>query len=144
MTMNKAGIDILSPWLGKPVDGLYERMLGITLDSVERGKVQVSCIPTEKHYNIMARVHGGLCASLLDTAMGCAVMSALDPFIPFGTVQLNVHYVRKIDGDSGKLTCVATVLHSGRSMFTSDARVVDAAGHLCAHGTGTFLVYPSP
>jgi len=48
----------------------------------------------------------------------------------------------KIDAATGRLTCTATVLHSGRTMFTADAKLVGEDGKLYAHGSGTFLVYP--
>ena len=56
---------------------------------------------------------------------------------------LKVNYVRKIDAETGRLLCTGTVIHAGRTMFTADARVVDENGKLYAHGSGTFLVYPT-
>jgi uncharacterized protein (TIGR00369 family) len=56
---------------------------------------------------------------------------------------MKVNYVRKLVAEVGTLTATGTVIHAGRTMFTAEARVTDAAGKLYAHGSGTFLVYPA-
>ena len=70
------------------------------------------------------------------------MLTKLDKGIGYGTINLNISYVKKIDSGTGLLTCDATVLHAGRTMFTAEGRVVDSQGALYAHGTGTFLIYP--
>jgi acyl-CoA thioesterase len=143
MTMEQQdGLEILSQWRGTDLGSSYVQLLGFSLVEVSRGSVLVSGVVRTEHNNTMGRTHGGFCASLLDTAMGCAVMSMLNPYQPYGTVELNIHFVRKIDVESGTLSCRASVLHSGRTMLTTEAKVHNSAGKLCAHGTGTFLVYP--
>jgi uncharacterized protein (TIGR00369 family) len=118
------------------------QLMGLTITSVGDGVATVTALPDHKYDNQMVRMHGGYAATLIDTVMGCAVMSKLPEKTGYGTVDLNVKFVRKIDVDSGRLTATATVLHAGRSMLTAEAKVVDAEGKLCAHGSGTFLVYP--
>ena len=63
--------------------------------------------------------------------------------IGYGTIELKVNYVRKLDASVGRLVCTGTVIHAGRTMFTAEAKVVDENGKLYAHGSGTFLVYPT-
>jgi len=106
------------------------------------GFAVVEGIPEEKFYNTMRRIHGGFAATLLDTALGCAVMSKLGKGVGYGTIELKVNYVRKIDVATGPVLCHANVLHTGRTMLTAEGKVADAAGLLYAHGSGTFLVYP--
>lgn len=106
------------------------------------GYAVVEGIPEEKFYNTMRRIHGGFAATLLDTALGCAVMSKLGKGVGYGTIELKVNYVRKIDVSTGPVMCRAQVLHAGRTMLTAEAKVADGAGVLYAHGSGTFLVYP--
>ncbi len=136
------GLDILLQQIGKKSGSEYLQLLGQKLEEASRGSALVSAVPLTDHNNLMGRTHGGFCASLLDTAMGCAVMTSLNPYRPYGTVELNIHYVGKISPESGKLLCRATVLHTGRTMLTSEAKIHDASGKLVAHGTGTFLMYP--
>ncbi len=106
------------------------------------GTALVEGTPSERFYNTMMRVHGGFAATLIDTALGCAVMSKLPVMVGYGTVELKVNFVRRIDVETGPLLARGTVLHAGRTMLTAETKVVDKAGILYAHGSGTFLVYP--
>ena len=87
-------------------------------------------------------MHGGFAATAIDTALGSAVMTKLAADTGFGTIELKVNYVRKIDAQTGLLTCRGTVIHAGRTMLTADAKLADAKGVLYAHGSGSFMVYP--
>lgn len=107
------------------------------------GTATFEAVPGPRYYNPQMRVHGGYAATLIDSAMGCAVQTKLPPNTGYGTIELKVNYVRKIDAATGRLLCTGHVLHAGRTMFTADAKLTDEAGKLYAHGSGTFLVYPS-
>jgi acyl-CoA thioesterase len=106
------------------------------------GTATVTAQPEPKFENQMGRMHGGYVATLIDTVMGRAVMTKLPQDTGFGTIDLNVKFIRKIDVATGLLTATANVVHAGRTMFTVEARVADSNGKLYAHGSGTFLVYP--
>lgn len=93
--------------------------------------------------NAYCRTHGGFAATLIDTALGVAVMAHLPAGTPAGTIDLNIKYVRKIDPATGKLFARGKVVHGGRTLITAEARVEDASGVLYAHGSGSFLIYPS-
>lgn len=110
--------------------------------SAEDGQSVVEGTPAAEFLNPMGRVHGGFAAALIDTALGMAVMSKLAPGTQYGTVDLNVKFVRRIDVDSGPLLARGQVVHARRTMLTAEAKIEDQAGKLYAHGTGTFLVYP--
>jgi acyl-CoA thioesterase len=118
-------------------------LLGIKVVEANAGRAVATATPSESVYNHQGRVHGGFAATLIDTAMGVAVHTRVREGTGFGTVELKVNYVRKIDAHSGQLTCIGTVIHAGRTMLTAEAKVTDAAGKICAHGSGTFLVYPA-
>jgi uncharacterized protein (TIGR00369 family) len=117
-------------------------LLQLVIIDVGVGTATVTALPDRRFGNHMGRMHGGYVATIVDTVMGRAVMSRLPDATGFGTVDLSVKFVRRIDIDSGQLTASARVMHAGRTMFTAEAAVVDASGKLCAHGSGTFLVYP--
>jgi uncharacterized protein (TIGR00369 family) len=117
--------------------------MNMRLIALGDGTATFEATPGPKYYNPQMRVHGGYAATLIDSAMGCAVQTKLAPNTGYGTIELKVNYVRKIDADTGRLLCTGHVLHAGRTMFTADARLTDEAGKLYAHGSGTFLVYPS-
>nr|WP_281432922.1 PaaI family thioesterase [Aestuariivirga litoralis] len=112
------------------------------LVAVGDGFADMEAQPSYEFYNPAMRLHGGYLASLLDSAMGSAVVSKLPAGQGLGTVQLSVNYVRKVDVESGLLHVHATALHSGRTMLTAEGQLKDAKGRLCVHATGTFLVYP--
>ena len=57
--------------------------------------------PSPKFYNPQMRMHGGYAATLIDSATGCAVQTKLPAGIGYGTIELKVNYVRKIDAVDG-------------------------------------------
>jgi acyl-CoA thioesterase len=136
------GLEFLQKALASGDKSPMHHILNFSVHAVEDGMVQIKAVPTEKFYNPMLRIHGGFTASLIDTALGSAVLTKLPKGTGCGTVSLNISYVRKIDVSTGPLIATANVLHAGRTMLTAEAKVADASGVLYAHGTGTFLVYP--
>ena len=97
--------------------------------------------PQLKHYNPMGSVHGGWYATLLDSAVGCAVQTMLPAGRAYTTLQLNVHIVRAASGKSGPLRAIGTVVHCGRQLATAEGKMVGADGKLYAHATTTCLVF---
>ncbi len=103
----------------------------------ERTVVVIDVEP--KHLNPMGIVHGGVLSSLLDSAMGVAVMHA-HPNHHAVTTNLNLHYVASFQ--EGTLTATAHILHASRSTVTVEARVEDAQGKLGTTATGSFRLLP--
>jgi acyl-CoA thioesterase len=118
------------------------RTLGQRLIALGDGTAMVECAPAQPFENAMARMHGGFIAALIDTVLGAAVHTKVAEDTKFGTIDLNVKFVRAITIETGTLTATAKVVHAGRTMLTAEARIADAAGKLYAHGSGSFLVYP--
>ena len=98
-------------------------------------------VPQEMHLNPMGGVHGGWYATLLDSALGCAVHSMMPPGRGYTTAELSVNLVRAAKLDGQPLQAIGKVLHVGRQLATAEARIVDAQGKLYAHGTTTCLVF---
>jgi uncharacterized protein (TIGR00369 family) len=117
--------------------------LNLSLLELSDGRAVISALPAPQFENSMARMHGGFVATLIDTAMGWSVASKLGENVGFGTVDLNVKFVRKLEVETGLIMATALIVHAGRTMLTAEAKVADAAGKLYAHGSGTFLVYPT-
>jgi uncharacterized protein (TIGR00369 family) len=115
-------------------------LMGFRIASVEEGRMSIAVVPGEEHYNPNGVVHGGFVATLLDTAVSCAAYSTLPLGVGCTTVNLNVHFVRATTIATGALRCDGAVLHRGRRMLTSEAKLVDDAGKLYAHATATILV----
>jgi uncharacterized protein (TIGR00369 family) len=97
--------------------------------------------PGEEHYNPIGVVHGGYAATLLDSALGCAVHTTLPAGAGYTTVSLELKFVRPITRDTGPIRAEAHVLHRGRTQATAEGRVVAVGdGKLLAHGTTTCLI----
>jgi uncharacterized protein (TIGR00369 family) len=114
--------------------------LGFELDEVAEGRAVFAMTPAEYHYNPIGGVHGGVAATLMDSAMGCAVHSTLPAGAGYGTLELKVNYLRQITVQTGRLRCEATLLHAGRTTALAEARLTDAQGRLLAHGTSTCII----
>lgn len=119
-------------------------LLGFGLVEVREGHAAFSVEPGEHHYNPIGTVHGGLAATLLDSAMACAVHSTLPVGASYTTLDLHVTFVRPIAHDTGTLTCTGDVIHVGGRMATAQGRVTDAAGTLYAHGVTTCMLFRPP
>ncbi|WP_223198377.1 PaaI family thioesterase [Solihabitans fulvus] len=134
-------------FLRRIVDGRFPQApissaLGFHLVEVDEGRAVFEGDPGDHLYNPMGSVHGGFLATLLDSALGCAVMTMLPPERGYTTVQLGVHLVRGVTASTGPLRCEGTAVHVGRTVATAEARVVGVAdGRLYAHGTTTCAVF---
>jgi uncharacterized protein (TIGR00369 family) len=116
-------------------------LLGFRLSEVEAGRVAFEGRPAACHYNPIGTVHGGWAATLLDSAMGCAVHSVLEAGVAYTTLEFKVNLVRPITAATGPVRAEGTLVHRGRRTATSEARLVDAAGRLLAHATCTCLLF---
>ena len=92
--------------------------------------------PGEEHYNPIGVVHGGYAATLLDSALGCAVHTTLPAGVGYTSLGLEAKYVRPITRDTGRVLCEANVLYRGRRQATAEANLTAAeSGKLLAHGS---------
>lgn len=115
--------------------------LGMTIHEIEAGRVVFGLEPREFHYNPIGSVHGGVLATLLDTAIGCAVHSQLPAGTGYTTLELKINYLRPVTTDSGALGCEGRVLHAGGRTAMAEGRVTDAKGRLVAFATSTCMVF---
>ncbi|MGB7684253.1 MAG: PaaI family thioesterase [Solirubrobacterales bacterium] len=108
---------------------------------LEEGRVIFEGEPGEEHYNPIGVVHGGYAATLLDSALGCAVHTTLPAGVGYTSLGLEAKYVRPITRDTGRVLCEATVLYKGRKQATSEATLTAAGdGKLLAHGMATSMI----
>ena len=98
----------------------------------------------QRHLNSRGSCHGGLLATLADSAMGCAVLSTCAAGQLFTTLELKLNFVRALLADSGLVRCEGTVLHRGGRIATAEARALDAKGRLYAHATSTCMILEAP
>jgi len=121
--------------------------IGILMDmrivEVTEGRVIFAAQPAEYHYNPLGTVHGGLAATLLDSALGCAIHSTLQAGTGYTTLELKVNYLRPMTRESGMMYCEGKVIHVGGRIATAEGRLTDADGKLYAHGTTTCIILRS-
>ena len=120
------------------------RTLGFDLDLVEEGRAVFSCDPGEHHYNPIGSVHGGVFATLLDSAAGCAVHSTLPAGVGYTSIDLNVKFLRGMSVSTGRVTCEGRVVNRGRRLVLAEATLTDAAGRLLATASSSCLLVDLP
>ena len=116
-------------------------LMGFGLREVEEGRVVFECVPAEYHYNPIGTVHGGLAATLFDSAMGCAVHTMLPAGVGYTTVELKANFLRPITARTGRLLCEGKTIHVGGRLATAEARLLDEAGKLYGHATTTCMIF---
>jgi len=108
---------------------------------LEEGRVVFEGEPGEEHYNPIGVVHGGYAATLLDSALGCAVHTTLPAGTGYTSLGLEAKFVRPITRDTGRVLCEASVRYRGRRQATAEATLVAAdGGKLLAHGQATCMI----
>jgi uncharacterized protein (TIGR00369 family) len=118
--------------------------LDFALVEVSEGRAVFQGTPQLKHLNPLGTVHGGWYATLLDSALGCAVQTMLPAGRGYTTAELGVNIVRGASLKGGPLRAIGTVLHCGRQLATAEARIVGPDCKLYAHATTTCLVFEMP
>lgn len=117
------------------------RLLGLKFVEVSEGYAVLSVRPEERHYNGIGIAHGGLAATLLDSATGCAINTMMPAGRIFTTLEMKINYVRPIRSETGEVRCEARVIHVGGRVATAEGRVIDENGKLYAHGTATCMLF---
>lgn len=141
----KTGMEIMQAMLAGefPYPHIAET-LDFALIEVEPGKAIFQGTPQLKHYNPLGTVHGGWYATLLDSAVGCAVHTMMPAGRAYTTAELSLNIVRAASHQSGPLRAIGTVIHCGRQLATAEGRIVGPDGKLYAHATTTCLVFEVP
>jgi uncharacterized protein (TIGR00369 family) len=138
MTTSVSGLELLR--------GLQERgpaavgvanLLGMRIEAVVPGVIVFGLRTGPQFANPDGGLHGGITATLLDSAMGCAVLSQLPPDVGFTTVDLSVTYLRPVPLDGTHLQARGEVVHLGRRIATANGRVTDDHDRLIATATTT-------
>ncbi len=117
------------------------RLMGFKLEEVSEGYALFTVTPEERHYNGLGIAHGGLAATLLDSATGCAINTMMEAGRIFTTLEMKINYVRPIRLETGEVRCIARVIYVGGRVATAEGRVVDKEGKLYAHGTATCMLF---
>ena len=120
------------------------KTLDFTLLEVGPGTALFQGQPGPAHFNPMGGVHGGWFATLLDSALGCAVHTMMPAGRGYTTAELSVNFVRGLSPKVGRVRAEGKVIHCGKQLATAEARLFGADGTLFAHATTTCLVFELP
>jgi uncharacterized protein (TIGR00369 family) len=136
-----AGIDVLRALAdGELPPPPILATLGFELESVEPGRVVFAVDPAEYHYNPIGWMHGGVYATVLDSATGCAVHSLLPAGVGYTSLDLSVKFLRPVVVATGRIRCVGTVTHLGGRTALAEARLTDERDRLLATATSSILL----
>lgn len=114
--------------------------LAIRFVEVGDGRCAVECAPAEFLYNVIGSVHGGVPATLIDSAASCAVHTQLPAGTGYTTVNLSVDMIKGIGEQAGILRCEGRVIRAGARIAVADAEVKGRDGTLYARGSVTCLI----
>lgn len=137
--------------------GMFDRMANGELPSVpigatlsylpvewEKGRMVFQGTPKLEHYNPIGTVHGGWSATLLDSAVACAVQTMLPKGMGYTTLEIKVNYVRALTNKVVPVRAEGKVIHLSRQIATAEGKLYDAAGKIYSHATTTCLIFPLP
>jgi len=145
MVQGKTGLQMMQAVLdGELPFATIAQTLDFLLIEVSEGQAVFQGAPSVQHLNPMGTVHGGWFATLLDSALGCAVHTLLPAGRGYTTAELSVNIVRALTPDVPRVRAEGKVLHCGRQLATAEARLVGPDGRLYAHATTTCLVFDLP
>jgi uncharacterized protein (TIGR00369 family) len=110
---------------------------------VANGRAVFEGVPRYEHYNPIGTVHGGFAATLLDSALACAIFSTMRAGEAWTTLELKLNLVRALTEATGPVRAEGRVIHRGRTVATSEGDLKDAEGRLYAHATTTCMIFPA-
>jgi uncharacterized protein (TIGR00369 family) len=119
-------------------------LMGFRVTEVADGRVVFTLDPSERTYNPLGFVHGGVAATLLDSVMGCAVHTTLPIGRGFTTLEIKINYLRAMSEETGTVQAEGKVVHAGRSTAMAEGRIVDAKGKLYGVGSTTCMLLDLP
>ena len=132
----RSGLELMQAMLrGELPYAPIARTLDFQLIEVDEGRAVFQGTPGPAHLNPMGTVHGGWYATLLDSALGCAVHTKMPPGRAYTTAELGVNLVKAIGTKVQRVRAEGRVLHSGRQLATAEARLFGPDGTLIAHAT---------
>lgn len=117
--------------------------LGFKLVEAEPGRAVFEGTPRRSHYNPLGTVHGGFAATLLDSALACAIFTTMKKGDSWTTLELKLNFVRPIFEETGLVRAEGRIIHPGRRAATAEGTLKDASGKLYAHATTTCMVFPA-
>ena len=123
--------------MAKPPLSPYRAFIGVCIDDCGKGTANCSLDVKGHHFNNGGRLHGGVIASLADTAAGAAVNTVrpVDKFT--ATTDSSISFIRPPIGK--KLVALAEVIHKGKKLFRVEVEIF-CKQKLVAKSNLTFMI----
>ena len=142
--MSQSGLEFLQAMVaGEVPQAPMAATLGFRIADVAEGHAVFEGTPEFRLYNPIGTVHGGFAASLLNSALGCAIFSTLTKGESWTTLELKLNFVRAMSKDTGPVRAEGRIIHRGRTVATSEGTLKDRVGKLYAHATTTCMIFPA-
>ena len=139
---NRTGMEVFEAiFAGELPPAPIGEMLDFVPIHMAPGEAVFQGSPKRRHYNPLGTVHGGWFATLLDSAVGCAIHTTLPTGKAFTTLELKVNMVRALNDGVPLVRAEGKVIHVGRQVATAEGRIVGPDGKLYAHATTTCLIF---
>jgi uncharacterized protein (TIGR00369 family) len=113
---------------------------GMRIVSIAEGEVVFAATPDESLYNPIGTVHGGVAATMLDSAVGCAVHTTLPAGVAYTSVELKVSFVRTILASAGEIQARGRLVKGGSRVAFAEGELRDEQGKLLATASTTCLI----
>lgn len=144
-TAGKTGLEFMQAMMNGDLPyAAIARTLDFLVVEATAGRAVFQGTPLAQHLNPLGTVHGGWIATLLDSALGCAVHTMMPAGRGYTTAELGVNYVKAVTPRVQRVRAEGKVIHCGRQLATAEARLVGPDGTLYAHATTTCLVFEIP
>jgi uncharacterized protein (TIGR00369 family) len=142
MVGKQSGLDLLQAMArgDYPPPPILE-LIGYESFEIEEGRAVLRVPAGEYHYNPLGSVHGGIIATMLDTACGCTVHSTLPAGVGYTSLDLSTRFLKPATIASGLLTAEGSIVSRGRRIAVAEARLTDERGTLLAHATSTCMLF---
>ncbi|WP_046115910.1 PaaI family thioesterase [Aquincola tertiaricarbonis] len=138
----RTGLQILQAMVaGEIPRAPISRTLNFLIVELAEGRAVFQGRPLFEHYNPLGTVHGGWIATLLDSAVGCAVHTLMEPGKTYTTLELKINYVKAVTHKVPLVRAVGEVIHRGGRIATAEGKLVGPDGTLYAHATTTCLIF---
>jgi uncharacterized protein (TIGR00369 family) len=124
------------------MDGTYppppiQSHIPMRIVDADSGTVTLRCRPDESLLNTNGTVHGGVLATLMDTAMGIALVTKVTVAQPYATIEMKVSYLKPMAYDGSEVVAVGNVLRVGRKVAFAEAHAYNAGGDLIGHASSS-------
>lgn len=139
-TQQRSGLDTLKGLIdGSIPHSAMANVIPMKLIQAETGHIIYETIPNQSHLNLQGGVHGGFCATVLDSVTGAAAHSLMETGVGFATIDLNIKMIRPMQVGTTYLG-VGTLINAGRTIVNTEGKIVDENGKVYAHATATLMI----